>query len=86
MKPVPITKDFMAGVESEAAYAHDYWGSRGLDVFELDEPLKAHGHIVWLLTKALLAAVTGDNEKALHHCISTAAACKQWHSKLLERG
>jgi hypothetical protein len=33
----------------------------------------------YLAGKALHAAVDGDEDKAKHHCISTAAALYNWH-------
>jgi hypothetical protein len=36
----------------------------------------------YLAGKALTAAITGDVDKAKHHCISTAAALRNWHAHL----
>ena len=37
----------------------------------------------YLAGKALRSAIAGDLDKALHHCISTAAALANWHAALL---
>jgi hypothetical protein len=36
----------------------------------------------WLGGTAVHAAITGNTEKALHHVITTAAACLNWHAQL----
>lgn len=39
--------------------------------------------IGYLAQKAASALVAGDRDKALHHCISTAAALANWHASIL---
>jgi hypothetical protein len=76
---VPIIDDFMAGVEREAAYQRERWGS------ETDagkEPSDWFWLLGYLAGKALAAAIAGNREKAMHHTISTAAACANWHAAI----
>lgn len=75
----PEIADFAAGVVAEAqhqrarfAASHDA-GKTPLDWFWL---------IGFLAQKAAFAAIAGDQEKALHHTISTAAALANWHAAL----
>lgn len=72
----PQTHDFLAAVQCETAHQIERWGAahdRG----------KSAENWYWLIGylagKALRAAVEGDREKALHHTISTAAACANWY-------
>ncbi|CAN5436564.1 hypothetical protein BH10PSE18_BH10PSE18_18770 [soil metagenome] len=71
----PQTEDFLSAVRLEAAHQVDRWGdahARG----------KSAENWFWLVGylagKALRAAVLGDKPKALHHTISSAAACCNW--------
>ena len=76
----PELVEFSAGVVREAAHQRDRWpsehdaGKQPSDWFWL---------IGYLAGKALSAAVAGDRDKALHHCISTAAVLANWHAALL---
>lgn len=75
----PETADFMAGVPLEAAHQRERWGASH------DEGKTAWDWfwlIGYLSQKAAAAAVGGDNEKAMHHTISTAAALANWHCAL----
>ena len=75
----PIIDDFIRGVERETAYQRQLWGTSS-------DAGKAPADWFWLIGylagKALRAAVTGDRNKALHHTISTAAACANWHAAI----
>ena len=72
----PEIDNFMRAVHLEAVHQVERWGpahdraKRPADWFWL---------IGYLAGKALHAAVAGNSEKALHHTISTAAACYNWH-------
>lgn len=75
----PRIDNFLEAVRTEAAHqrlrfasAHDA-GKTPADWFWL---------IGFLAGKALHAAAAGDREKALHHTISTAAVCLNWHSRI----
>lgn len=76
---MPEIDDFMAGVESEAAYQTEHWGSEHDDA---KEPQDWFWLIGYLAGKALRAQLDDDTAKAKHHTISAAAALKQWHSRL----
>lgn len=76
---IPEVRDFATGVALEAAHQRERWGS--------DHDVgKAPADWFWLLGylagKALAAANAGDTHKALHHCISSAAALANWHAAL----
>lgn len=76
----PEIMDFEKAVQLEAAHQRERWGSSH-DVGKSNEDW------FWLLGylggKALQSAKTGDIEKMLHHIITTAAACANWHSAKL---
>ena len=76
----PEINDFVRGVELEAAHQRERWGS---DHDAGKEPEDWFWLLGYLGGKALHAAKNGDVAKALHHCISTAAACANWHAALL---
>lgn len=75
----PELHDFTVGVVREAAHQRDRWGSE-------HDAGKAPADWFWLLGylggKALAASLAGNTEKALHHCISSAAALANWHAAL----
>ncbi len=76
----PEVVHFAQGVMNEAAHQIDRWGEPH------DRSKSAEGWfwlIAWLAGKALRAAITGDRDKALHHTISTAAVCANWHRAIL---
>lgn len=79
----PETESFVEGIRLEAAHQEERWGA------EHDEGKEPHdwywlvGH---LAGKALMACITGDRDKALHHLITTAAALANWHRKILGSG
>lgn len=75
----PELLDFSAGVVMEAAHQRERWGAdhdvgkTAWDWFWL---------IGFLAQKAATAHLAGDADKALHHTISTAAACANWHAAI----
>ncbi len=75
----PFISDFLEGVRIEAAHQCERWGvdsdagKTASDWFWL---------IGYLAGKALASALRGDTEKALHHTISTAAVCLNWHGHI----
>lgn len=79
----PEVDDFLDGVRIEAAHQEKRWGS------EHDEA-KTPGDWFWLIGylagKALRAALDGDNEKHMHHCISTGAGLANWHRHAVGKG
>lgn len=75
----PEIDAFLRAVHIEAAHQVERWGTahdrakRPADWFWL---------IGYLAGKALHAAVDSEQDKALHHCVSTAAALYNWHCAL----
>lgn len=75
----PEVDGFLRGVHLEAVHQVERWGTahdrakRPADWFWL---------VGYLAGKALHAAVSGDVDKARHHCISTAAALYNWHCSI----
>lgn len=71
----PHTDEFLRAVNLEASHQRDRWG-------EAHDRGKSAENWFWLVGylagKCLRAAITGDKFKALHHTISTAAACANW--------
>lgn len=77
----PETEDFLKGVESEIPHQNQEWRqSKYVDTDKLPEDW--FGVAVFLAHKARLAAESDDREKALHHCISTAALMGNWHAQI----
>ncbi|MER1204008.1 hypothetical protein AAA625_15445 [Pseudomonas aeruginosa] len=76
----PELHDFANGVVLEAAHQRKRWGSQH-DAGK--QPADWFWLIGYLAGKALHACATGNTEKALHHCISSAAALGNWHASLL---
>ncbi len=76
---VPETKDFLRGIELEAAHQRFRWGA---DHDEGKHALDWFWLIGYLAQKAAMSAMAGDFEKAKHHTISTAAALANWHLRL----
>lgn len=72
----PELENFLRGVHIEAVHQVDRWG-------DANDRAKRPADWFWLVGylagKALHAVVVGDRDKALHHCISTAAALYNWH-------
>jgi hypothetical protein len=75
----PEIGNFLEGVRLEAAHQVERWGA---DHDEGKDPASWFWLLGYLAGKALAAAIAGDLEKALHHTISTAAACLNWHARL----
>lgn len=75
----PYSRNFLVGVKHEAAHQRDRWGQPA-------ERGKSAENWFWLVGylagKCLRAAITGDRDKALHHTISTAAACANWYEAI----
>jgi len=81
----PHTHHFLEAVRSEVAHQVERWGT-------VHDRAKEPADWFWLLGylggKALASHVAGDNEKALHHTISSAAVLANWwaHIKGAELG
>lgn len=75
----PHIDNFLEAVRIEAAHQCERWGTE-------HDTGKTPWDWFWLLgylaQKAAASAVAGDREKALHHVITTAAACLNWHAHL----
>lgn len=75
----PIIHNFVEGLVAEKAHQTKRWGT----VHDRNKP---HMEWFWLIGylagKGLSAALKGDYDKAMHHCISTAAVCAQWHDAI----
>jgi hypothetical protein len=72
----PEIEGFLRGTHLEAVHQVERWG-------EASDRAKRAADWFWLVGylagKALHAEVAANREKALHHCISTAAALYNWH-------
>ena len=79
----PETADFDAGVPREALHQQERWGA---DRDAGKAPADWFWLIGYLAGKALASAICGNTEKALHHCISTAAVLRNWHSHIQKPG
>lgn len=75
----PELHDFAAAVALEAAHQRERWG---VDHDGGKTPADWFWLVGYLAGKALHAAVGGNDEKALHHCISTAATLANWHAAI----
>jgi hypothetical protein len=71
----PHTEEFLPAVQYEAAHQRYRFGEAG-------NRQKSAENWYWLIGrlvgKCLRAAITGDQDKALHHTISSAAALANW--------
>lgn len=76
----PEFANFRDGVVLEALHQRESWGSEH-DVGK--GPADWFWLIGYLAQKAMMAGIAGDMEKALNHCVSTAAALANWHAQLL---
>ncbi|AEZ50825.1 hypothetical protein DC1_0003 [Burkholderia phage DC1] len=76
----PHTDDFLKSVSIEAEHQRQRWDDSG----------KTHADWFWLVGylagKALNALIAGDQDKAEHHVITTAAALANWHRVLRGAG
>lgn len=75
----PELDHFLRAVHIEAVHQVERWGTA-------HDRAKRPADWFWLVGylggKALHAAIAGDRDKALHHCISTAAALYNWHCSI----
>ena len=72
----PGTDDFFAAVRHEAAHQIERWG------VEHDAGKRPEDWctlLLYLLGKAAKAHFDGDRDKLLHHVITVAAVCLNWH-------
>ena len=78
----PEIMDFLEAVKLEAVNQKSRWG-------EEHDKGKSPEDWLWVIeylsTKATQASKYEDNEKYLHHIITTAAACLNWHKQVKER-
>lgn len=75
----PEIEDFLRGVKLEAVHQVEKWG----DAHDRGKSAENWFWLVgYLAGKCLRAVITGKRDKALHHTISTAAACLNWHSAI----
>jgi hypothetical protein len=76
---VPELDSFLRAVHIEAVHQVERWGTA-------HDRAKRPADWFWLVGylggKALHSAVSGDRDKALHHCVSTAAALYNWHCSI----
>ncbi len=73
----PEILDFVKAVQLEAQHQRLKWGADG-------DAGKSDLDWYWLLGYLAQKAVNGPTpEKRLHHCITTAAACLNWHAAKL---
>jgi hypothetical protein len=75
----PSTAVFVDAVRTEIAHQVDRWGA------EHDAGKRPEDWItlvVYLLGKATASHYIGDREKLLHHVITIAATCGNWHAAL----
>lgn len=75
----PELENFASGVILEAGHQRLRWGSTH---DEGKTPADWFWLIGYLAQKALTAHIASDQDKARHHCISTAAAMANWHSAI----
>ena len=79
----PEFEDFLVGVKREAAHQILRWGIA-------EDRRKSPADWFWLLGylagKALASCLAGDRQKALHHCISSAAVLLNWHWHIRDPG
>jgi hypothetical protein len=68
----PEIHDFMKAVENEALHQRDRWGAD-------HDAGKTDADWFWLIGY-LAGKAMNKPEKALHHIITTAAACLNWHA------
>lgn len=75
----PETEDFDKGVPLESIHQIQRWGAAQDAGKQPEDWFWLCGY---LAGKALSAFKYGDLEKAKHHCISTAAAMRNWHKHI----
>lgn len=75
----PEIEDFLRGVKLEAVHQVEKWG----DAHDRGKSAENWFWLVgYLAGKCLRSVIVGKRDKALHHTISTAAACLNWHSAI----
>lgn len=72
----PELESFLLATRIEAVHQVERWGTAG---DRAKRPADWFWLVGYLAGKALHAAVSGNLDKAKHHCISTAAALYNWH-------
>lgn len=77
----PETQTFLEGVKLEAAHQAERWSRDDVQ----KQPADWFWTLGYLGGKALNAHLRGDMPKALHHTVTTAALCAQWHTHLIGR-
>jgi hypothetical protein len=75
----PELHDFAKAVVLEAAHQRERWPSEHDTGKEQEDWFWLLG---WLAGKAVHAARMGESDKALHHVITTAAVCANWHAAI----
>lgn len=73
----PELHSFRDAVVLEAAHQRQRWGTDHDEGKDVDDWLWL---VAYLATKASQAHRYGDGEKCLHHIITCAAACANWHA------
>lgn len=75
----PEIEDFIRGTKLEAVHQIEKWG----DAHDRGKSAENWFWLVgYLAGKCLRSVITGKRDKALHHTISTAAACLNWHTAI----
>lgn len=76
----PHTEDFLEAVRLEAAHQRERWG-------DAHDAEKSDADMYWTLGWLAGKAVRFENqEKRLHHIITSAALCLNWHRHAKESG
>ena len=78
----PYISNFVQAVKNEAAH-QIHSGQHATDEFKT--PLDWFWTLGFLAQKAATAQQAGDNKKALHHTISSAALMAHWHQQIMEK-
>lgn len=73
----PHTADFLEAVRIEAAHQRERWG---VDHDAGKRPEDWITLVSYLLGKAARAHFDGERDKLLHHVITLAAVCSNWHA------
>lgn len=75
----PEIEDFDKAIPMEAAHQRERWGAEH-DAGK--NPEDWFWLVGYLAGKALTSFKSGDRDKAKHHCVSTAAALRNWHAHI----
>lgn len=78
----PEVEDFVKSAVQEAGHQRDRWGD------DHDARKSAEDwlwNVAYLSTKAIQALRYGDRFKYLHHIVTTAALCANWHRHALQQ-